>query len=76
LKLPAPRAGLLGFGWLSHEPPPAQIGERVCFIQRRQPGDSLAATRDDDLRAPLDTLEMLAEPIVKLTHADLIPLAM
>jgi hypothetical protein len=43
--------GLLGLGWLSHEPACAQIGERVSFVHGRKPGYSPATHRHDHLAA-------------------------
>lgn len=58
------------------EPSPDEIIERILTIDARQPRDRLTATRHHDLSALLHTLEMLAQPIVKLTYAYLIPLTM
>lgn len=58
------------------ETSPDEIIERILALDARQPRDWLAAARDHDLSALLHALEMLAQPIVKLTHPYLILLTM
>jgi len=43
-------------------------------VDRGEPRDRPAATRNDDVGAIRDALEMLAEPVVELTHPDLVSL--
>ncbi len=43
-------------------------------VDRGEPRNRPAATRNDDVGAIRDPLEMLAEPVVELTHADLVSL--
>lgn len=62
--------------WQGDETPPDQILERIGTVDGRESRNRLAATRDHDIGAPLGALEVLAQPIVKLAHPDLIPLAM
>ena len=60
----------------SNETAPDEVLERILTIDRRQPRDRLAATRDHDLGAPLNALEVLAQPIVELTDPYFVALAM
>jgi hypothetical protein len=53
-----------------------QILQRILVVDRRQPRDRPAATGDDHLSTPLNTLEMLAQPIVELANPDLVSLSM
>jgi hypothetical protein len=57
-----------------HKAAPDQIIERIGSTDGRQPGDRLAAARHDHLSAAMNVLQMLAQPIVKLTHSNLIGL--
>ena len=43
-------------------------------VDRGEPRDRPAATRHDDVGTIHDALEMLAEPVVELTHPDLVSL--
>lgn len=45
-----------------------QILEWILAVERRQPRDRVATAGNRDLGALLNALEMLAQPIVKLTH--------
>jgi hypothetical protein len=58
--------------WQSDETSPEEILERIRTIDCREPSDRPAATGDHDLGALLDALEMLAQPVVKLTHPNLV----
>jgi hypothetical protein len=62
--------------WRGDETSSDQILERILAIDGGQPRDRLAAARDHDLGTLRDVLEMLAQPIVELTHSNLIPLTM
>jgi hypothetical protein len=62
--------------WRSDEASPDQVLERVLAVDSRKPRDRLTAARDHDFGAPLDAVEMLAQPVVKLTYPDLIALTM
>ena len=53
------------------QPTPDEIIEWILPIDARQPRDRLATARNHDLSTPLHALEMLAQPIVKLTHPHL-----
>jgi hypothetical protein len=58
------------------ETAPYEVGEWILAIDGRQPRDRLTAARDHDLGAPLDALEVLAQPIMKLTDSHLVAVAM
>jgi hypothetical protein len=60
----------------SDEPAPDEVLEWILAIDGREPRDRLAATRHHDLGAPLNALEMLAQPIVKLTYSHFVALTM
>ena len=51
---------------------PDELLQRILAVERREPSDWPSAPGDDDLSAPLDALEMFAEPIVKLADPDLV----
>ncbi len=53
-----------------------EVAQWVLIVDGRQPCDRLAAARDHDLGALLDAPEMLAQAIVKITHPNLISIAM
>ncbi len=55
---------------------PDEIIEWILVVNARQPRDRLATARNHDLSTPLHALEMLAQPIVKLTHPYLMCLPM
>jgi hypothetical protein len=59
-------------GRLSHEPACSQIGERVSFVHRRKPRDSLAAHRHDHLAALSGMVHVSAQLIVQLAHANFV----
>jgi hypothetical protein len=59
-----------------HKAAPDQIVERIDSADARKPGDGLAAARHHNLRATMNVLQMLAQPIVKLTHSNLVCLRM
>jgi hypothetical protein len=56
----------------SDEAAPDELIQRVLRVNGREPGDRPSATRDEDLRALLDTIQILAEAVVKLTDANLV----
>jgi hypothetical protein len=62
--------------WWGDKSSPDEIIEWVLVTDARQPRDRLTATRHHDLSALLHTLEMLAQPIMKLTYAYLVSLNM
>lgn len=65
------RTGLLGLGWLSDEPPRAQLRERVSVAHSRKPGDSPATHRHDHLAASSGVVHVPAQLIVQLTDTNL-----
>jgi hypothetical protein len=62
-------------GWRD-EATPDQVLQRILAVDRRQARDPATAPGDDHLAAPLNALEMLAQPIVKLADPYLVSIAM
>jgi hypothetical protein len=54
------------------ETSPDQLVQRILSVDGGEPGDWRAAPRDHDLGTLLDSLEMLAQPIVKLPNPDIV----
>lgn len=54
------------------ETAPDEIFQWLLALKRRQPRDRSAAPGHHHLATALDTLKVLAEPIVKLAHPNLI----
>ncbi len=61
----------LGPHRLPQQSPGAKGLERIAIRYRHEPRDGPSACRDDDLASGGDVVDVAAEPIVKLTHADL-----
>jgi hypothetical protein len=59
-----------------HESAPDEVLKRIRLVDGRQARNRLAATRHYDLCAVRDTVEVLAQTIVEITHADLVVCAM
>ena len=56
------------------QPAPNQIAEHVVAVQADEPRNRLSPAGHDHFGAVLDAVEMLAEPVVELAHADLVGL--
>jgi hypothetical protein len=58
------------------EPAADEVLQRIVPVDTGEPGDRPSPPGDEDLGALLDALEMLAETVVKLPHADLVLIVM